>query len=412
MKTLFLAHRIPYPPNKGDKIRSYHLLVELARQGDVDLVTHVDDPRDLKHRQILADLCRRVEIYPLNPWIGRARALGALLTGAPLSVAYLTRTEVRRRVHALLASEGYDLVVGFSSQVAAYLPPDLRVPLLMDVVDVDSEKFATYAAGKGWFAGTVDRLEASRLARFERAVGERADGVVLTTTREVDLWNRRIGSGRAVAIGNGVVIPPRVPAQSVRESPLAVFVGAMDYPANVEAVEVAAREVWPLVRAARPEAVFRIVGRNPHPRVSVLSSLPGIEVTGEVADLRAHLEAAQVSLVPLRVARGVQNKVLEALAYGVPVVTSREVAESLRQEASEALFVGQSAEQWADRVLALFADATLRERSGAAARAYVTSHHDWRSFDRGFAETIAAIRREPRARARAATAGPVLGGAA
>lgn len=391
MRTLFLVHRIPYPPNKGDKIRSYHLLVHLARRGEVDLVTHVDDPRDLRHRQLLADICRRVEVFPLSPFVGRGRALLALIGGHPLSVAYMTRSAARRRVRELLATERYDLVVGFSSQVAAYLPPDLEVPLLMDLVDVDSEKFAAYAAKRPGLRGLVDRVEARRLRRHEAELGARAARVVVTTPREAELYRDKVGTGRVVAIGNGVVIPDVVPDAARRTAPLCVFVGAMDYEANVEAAEIGARKILPLIRASHPEAVFRIVGRNPSPRVTALAALPGVEVTGEVTDLRPHLDAAALALVPLRVARGVQNKVLEALAHGLPVVSSLEVLRSLAEGAEKAVFAAGDADGMAEKAIRLLGNPGERERAGVAARAYVRSHHDWRLFDAAWDRLIAEV---------------------
>lgn len=391
MNILFLAHRIPYPPNKGDKIRSYHLLAHLARRGNVDLVTHADDLRDLRHRQVLADMCRSVEIIPLSPIAGRLRALACLASRTPLSVAYMTRPSARERVKELLRTHAYDFVVGFSSQVGAYLPREGCPPTLMDFVDVDSEKWASYGRSKGFIRGAIDRLEGRRLQRFERELGERVARVVLTTEREVQLWQQKIGAGNLIAIGNGVILPDEIQPAGDRDGQIMVFVGAMDYEANVDAVEFGAREILPRIRARCPNARFRIVGRNPSPRVLALSDVPGVEVTGEVVDLKPHLSVASLALVPLRVARGVQNKVLEAMAYGLPVVSTPPVLASLASGAERGVVAGDTAEDLARLACDLLERAELRTERGRAAREFVETHHDWRSFDRSWDDLLDAV---------------------
>lgn len=380
MRILFLSHRIPYPPDKGDKIRSYHLLAHLARRGTVDLVTHVDDPRDLRHREVLADMCRSVQVFPLNPLVGRLRALAALPGSSPLSVAWMTRPAAARAVQRHLAAGSHDVVVAFSSQAAAYVPTG-GPPLVMDLVDVDSEKFAAFGESRRGVTGIVDRIEARRLRGFERELGRRAHRIVLTTGREVALYREKVGPAALVAIPNGVALPDSVAPAAARQAGLMVFVGAMDYEANIEAAETGAREVLPLVRSRIPGAVFRIVGRNPAPRVKALASIEGVEVTGEVPDPGRHLQEAAIALVPLRVARGIQNKVLEALAAGLPVVATPDVLASLEAGAGAAVRTGADPAALAAAAADLLSDPAGRQRCGDSARGYVREHHDWRSFD-------------------------------
>ncbi|HMS18039.1 MAG TPA: glycosyltransferase family 4 protein, partial [Planctomycetota bacterium] len=217
-----------------------------------------------------------------------------------------------------------------------------------------------------------------------KRIGERASRVLLTTEREVSLYEKIVGNGRVQAVVNGVVVPEVVAPQAERSGKLSVFLGQMDYPPNVEAVVFAAREVWPRVRAQIPDATFRIVGRNPVRAVQDLARLPGVEVTGAVPDLRSHLDAAALSLVPLRIARGIQNKVLESLAFGVPVVTTRAVLDTLHSDASCALRAVDGAEALACEVVRLLQDVTERERLGVAGRAFVREHHDWTTFDQAW----------------------------
>lgn len=391
LSVLFLCHRLPFPPDKGDKIRSYHLLMSLAKQGDVDLVTHVDDPRDLRHVEVLRESCRTVDVFPLHPVVGYVRALGALATRAPLSVAYMTRRPAARRVRELLAGRSYDLVVGYSSQVAAYLPEDLDVPVVFDLVDVDSAKWAAYGDARGVLRGFIPRLEERRLGAFEKRIAAECARVVVATQREASVLEQRVGRFGAVAIGNGVIAPAVVPDHGSRDAGLVVFVGMMDYPPNVDAVQRIADGVWPRVRESVPDARFRIVGRAPTANVRELAARPGIEVTGEVPDLSAHLGAAEVALIPLRIARGIQNKVLEAMAWGLPVVASPSVSACLHDDAAEAVSRHAEDADLADEVVRLLGDAALRQSRGDAGRTFVARHHDWERIDGQWAELIDGV---------------------
>ena len=378
MKVLVLTHRIPYPPDKGEKIRFFHLLSHLARKHEVDLVTHADDPRDLRHVEELEALCRSVSVFRLKPWQRRVRALTALLGGRPLSVGWMTSREASRRVRCLLDQRRHDLVIGCSAQVAAYLAPRPDCPVVLDFVDVDSQKWADYGAVKGVLGGWLNRLEARRLAAFERAATDRADRIVLTTERESEVFRNRIADVPLEVITNGVEVPESVPTARERDSGLMIFVGTMDYDANVLAAEIGARDVLPIIRNSLPQARFRIVGRNPSTRVRRLAALPGVEVTGAVADPGAHLSEAALALLPLQIVRGVQNKVLEALAYGLPVVAPSEVARCLHASAANFVFCAENPAGLALEAQALLGAAGARQKASEAGREYVRRHHDWR----------------------------------
>lgn len=391
LNVLFLCHRIPFPPDKGDKIRSYHLLTHLAKQGNVDLVTHVDDPRDLRHVQLLQDLCRSVDVFPLNPLVGRVRALASLASKSPLSVAYMTRRSAARRVRELLAERTYDIVVGYSSQVAAYLPEDLDVPVVLDLVDVDSAKWAAYGDASRGLGAFVPRLEERRVRALEARIVERCARVVVATPNEARVLEESVDGGGATAIGNGVAAPDAVPDHASRDAGLCVFVGTMDYQPNIEAVTRVADRIWPRVREAVPDARFRIVGRGPTAAVRALGDRPGIEVTGEVPDLADHLSAAALALIPLRVARGIQNKVLEALAWGLPVVATPAVCACLHQSAEAAVSAHDDDDDLVNEVVRLHNDPVLRQERSDAGRACVIEHYDWGTVDGQWSELIGAV---------------------
>jgi sugar transferase (PEP-CTERM/EpsH1 system associated) len=382
VKVLLLTHRIPYPPDKGDKIRSYHLVASLARHHEIDLVTHIDDPQDLEHVAALDSLCQSVSAFVLRPWQQRMRAAAALCRKSPLSVAWMTCRGARERVRALIDERRPELVVGYSAQVAAYLPTQLACPVVLDFVDVDSQKWATYGKQKGLMGGWVDRLEARRLADFERRAAARADRIVLTTRREADLFLARIGKFPVEVITNGVDLPDEMAPAGARDPALMVFVGTMDYAANVQAAEIGAREVLPMVRKEFPEARFRIVGRNPAARVRRLASLPGVEVTGRVDDPGRHLGEAALALFPLRVVRGIQNKVLEAMARGVPVVAPPDVSRCLGTQGRDVILGGDAPGALATASRDLLRDPLERDRAARAGREFVARHHDWSRIER------------------------------
>ena len=377
MRILLVTHRIPFPPDKGDKIRSFHLLSQLARHHEVDLLTHVDEISDLRHVQVLRDICRRVEVFPLNPWVGKLRAGIALLSGAPLSVAYMTRPQARARFEELLREGRPDVIVGYSTQVAAYLPAGPLPPVVFDLVDVDSEKHQSYADESGGVSRFINALEARRLRRFERKVAERASRLVLTTPREAALFRERVSKRPVSVITNGVKLPPRVSPRERVEDPLLLFVGQMDYEPNIRAAEIAATEVLPRVRKGIPGARLRICGRRPSARVELLADREGVEVTGEVPDTTPHFLEARVALLPLPVVRGIQNKVLESMSFGLPVVATPEVLRCLGEGAAAGVSTGESGDELASATLNYLHDDLLRVSAGEAGRSYVETEHDW-----------------------------------
>lgn len=398
MRLLLLVHRTPYPPDKGDKIRSWRLLEALTEAHEVDLVTLVDDPLDFAHLGVLLSRCSSAQLFPLRPLAAKIRTAAALLGGGSLSVAHFAEPAAKAAVRLLLQERRPDAVVLYSGQTAAWLPADLDLPIVADLVDVDSEKFAQYGAEASSLKGWIYRAEARRLRAFEAALARRAKRIVLTTAREAALFRREVADVDVQVLPNGVVLPADDARARAPEPGLMIFVGAMDYAANVEAAEIGAREVLPIVRRTVPHARFRIVGRKPTPGVQALAALPGVEVTGAVPDVRPHVGAATLSLVPLRVARGVQNKVLEAMAGGAPVVATPDVAASLGRGADGGgvLAVGRDPASLAAECVRLLSAPDQAAALGAAGRAFVASSYRWDAFgDAVRAMVASAAGRDP-----------------
>ncbi len=381
---LFLAHRSPYPPDRGDKIRSWHLLRRIATLAPTHVVALYDDPRDLAHLPVLEGIAASVALEPRTISKPRA-ALRALFGGGSASVAAFASDAVQHHVDRLLATRPIKTIFAYSGQVAQFVPVDRGATrFVMDFVDMDSAKFATYAEQASGLSAFANAQEAKRLFAFERAVAARADLSLFVSEAEATLFAREagLGGGKISFIENGIDLAaydPAAPRAAVAsgEGPLIVFTGQMDYRPNVEAVEGFARAALPLIRAQQSAARFAIVGRNPTAEVLALAALPGVSVTGEVPDTRDWLAAADVVVAPLKLARGIQNKILEAMAMAKPVVASPAAAEGIDASAEDGLIVAQDIAAQADAVLALLANPARAKAAGRAARQRMIARYGW-----------------------------------
>ena len=378
---LFLAHRLPYPPNKGDKVRSWHFLRHLAERYRVFLGTFIDDPSDRKHVAALQPLCADAHVEEIVPWAKRARSMTALLSGEALSLPYFRSRALSRWVEEVVRRERIARAFAFSSPMAQYALGLPAVRCIVDFVDMDSAKWGDYAIRRGWPASALYEREARRLLAYEREVATRAEASVFVTDEEAGRFRRATGlESRVVAIRNGVDSDYFSPGRDF-ESPFApeerpvVFTGAMDYWPNVDAVAWFVREVLPQIRARDPAVRFYVVGMNPDRAVRALASDAATTVTGRVDDVRPYLQHARVVVAPLRVARGIQNKVLEAMAMAKPVVVTAGSAAALSVQGDE-VEVASDAHGFAAKVLALM-DPARGEDFGRRARARVLKDYSW-----------------------------------
>ena len=378
---LFLAHRMPYPPNKGDKIRSYHLLRHLAADYSIYLGCLVDDPADWQYAGELDELCTEVKAVALNPLLGRIKGLGSIAAGRPLSLDYFWNSQLSGWVDGLVRENRVAAALAFSSPMARYLELHSRIGRVMDFVDVDSDKWRQYAEEAFGPLSWVYRREHSTLERYERKIATMFDASVVVTEAEAELLRRLapVAAERIHAVANGVDQVYFDPAIDF-DGPFAagrkpiVFTGAMDYRANVDAVSWFAEEVFPAIRDGDANAEFWIVGSNPSDAVKRLADSDAVHVTGRVPDVRPFLAHAQVVVAPLRVARGVQNKVLEALSMGKNVICTPEAAEGLAANAPLQVTHDPAA------MSRMIADALNSPDSGrphGAGGNYIQEHYGW-----------------------------------
>jgi sugar transferase (PEP-CTERM/EpsH1 system associated) len=389
---LFLSQRIPYPPNKGDKIRSWHFFEHFARTHRVHLGCFVDDPADEPHVPMVEALCASSLIRRIQPRLRRIRSLAGLATGEALTLPYFRDAALSSWVSETIRRCDPELVFVFSSAAAQYVPldpgDDRRFRCVVDMVDVDSAKWRQYAERMSGPLRWIYRREGERLLAFERAIALRADRTLFVSRPEADLFRRLAPetADRVDHVDNGVDLAffrPADPAAATSPFPpgksAIVFTGMMDYWPNVDAVTWFADAVWPEVRRHRPDALFAVVGANPGPAVTRLAERDGsILVTGRVPDIRPYLAHAAIAVAPLRVARGVQNKVLEAMAMAKVVVASPQALEGIDAMPGRDLLVAEEAEAFAAAVIRqVEAGEVARGALGAAARRYVLGRHHW-----------------------------------
>ena len=379
---LFLTHRLPFPPNKGDKVRSYHVLKELAREFRVYLGTFLDDPQDDGYVDQLRPLCADIFAVRLNPRAAKLRSVVGFLTGEPLTMPYYRNRHLARWVKHTLREKNIETAVIFSSPMAQYVDgiPGLRV--VVDFVDVDSAKWVEYGASHAWPMSWVYAREGKRLLACERSIAHRAARSFFVTPAETALFCQLAPEcvSKVESISNGVNAE-YFSSDAHRPTPFVdgelpiVFTGAMDYWPNVDAVTWFAAEVLPALKFREPRIRFYIVGMRPGPAVQGLAN-DSIVVTGTVPDVRPYLQYASVVVAPLRVARGIQNKVLEAMAMGAAVVTSRACASAIEGLEDEVIGAERS-DEFVDAVSSLLADKRRAQTMGNRARRFVVDQYGW-----------------------------------
>ncbi|MCP5158247.1 MAG: TIGR03087 family PEP-CTERM/XrtA system glycosyltransferase [Gammaproteobacteria bacterium] len=391
---LFLVHRIPFPPNKGDKVRSFHLLRYLAQHYRIWLGAFVDDPDDWRHIDEVRRFCTDVYCVPLDQRQAKLWSLRGLATGEPLTLPYYRHAGLQSWVDRVLETQKIERILTFSSPMAQYVrrPPHDRLRRVMDFVDVDSAKWAQYADEKPWPLSWIYRREHQRLLRFEQTVAREFAASVFVTAEEAALFRRlspSIPAEQVIAVTNGVDTdyfdPNReYPNPYSAQERVLVFTGAMDYWANVDAVDWFARTVFPEIHHAAPDSQFYIVGARPTAAVQQLATLPGVHITGTVPDVRPYITHAWFSVAPLRIARGVQNKVLEAMAMAKAVLATSAAIEGIGPSEGESenldlegLLVADDSAQLVQQALMLLADSAETKRCGHSGRKWVLRHYDW-----------------------------------
>lgn len=382
---LFLVHRIPYPPDKGDKIRSWNFFAHLAQRFRVHLGCFIDDPRDWEFTEKLRQMCADCCFIGQKPRTQRLMSLRGLVDGRALTLPYYASTELRQWVARVVARPSLSHLFIYCSAMAQYVEPAVqrRLRSIADIVDIDSEKWADYATRKTFPMRWLYAREARALRAVEIDIAHRFDKTVVATPAELALLQQFAPAERAklLCITNGVdsdyFAPDRDYANPYAPGvPMVAFVGAMDYWPNVDAAIHFARAIFPAVKARVPGMRLAIVGSNPTPDVMALGTEPDIMVTGRVPDVRSYIAHATAVVAPLRIARGVQNKVLEGMAMAKAVVASPEALNGISAEIGREVLCASSAAEFADSI-ARIATSDAGQTIGARARRRVLAHYSW-----------------------------------
>jgi sugar transferase (PEP-CTERM/EpsH1 system associated) len=359
---LYLVHRIPYPPNKGDKIRSYHLLKHLAQSYTVHVGAFIDAEEDWQYADALAKMAGgEVKLLPLKPRWATFKSVVGLLSGEPLTLPYYRDANMQHWVNTMLSEHSIACALVYSSSMAQYLMPHTQLRRVIDFVDIDSDKWRQYAEKKAWPMRWVYQREARKLFGYEQRVTHAFAASTFVSEAEAALFKQLAPdcADKVFGFSNGVdtdYFSPmhNFPSPYAADEAVLVFTGAMDYWANVDAVTWFADEVWPAVRRAHPAAHFYIVGSRPTPAVLALAKMDGVVVTGGVPDTRPYIAHAKLAVAPLRIARGIQNKVLEAMAMAKPTLVTAQALEGIAALPGEEILLANSAvtlAQYIDDVL-------------------------------------------------------------
>ena len=388
-RVLYLTQRLPFPPNKGEKIRQYEVLRYLQRSFKVSLGTLVDDPADLAHVQTVQDFCPDAYIGTLDRRRAKVFCMRGLLTGDPLSVTFYRHTGLASWVKRQVAEVKPHLIFVCSSNMAPYVLdlPRQQSRFVVDLTDVDSEKWRAYAASGSGPMRAVYRREWRQTAKLESRIAREADASLFVSAQEAALFKRQHPqqAGRVHSISNGVdhayFDPARPTNRPFDERPHFVFTGTMNYRPNVEAVDWFAHDILPRIRRVLPEAQFMIVGANPAPAVAALGELAGVSVTGRVGDVRPYIAHAVACVAPMRIARGIQNKVLEAMSMARPVIVTSDALEGIDAAPSTEVLLADTPEEFAACCLAAVEPASAA--IGQAARRRVIQDYTWSERLRG-----------------------------
>ena len=380
-RILYVTHRVPWPPDRGDRIRTWNVLKFLAGRASVDLACLADESASGDTLQELRKVTNQLAVIPHS---GRfVRGAVSMLCGRTVTEGLFESPALSSVLREWSSRTRYDAVLASSSGVARYLfPPCVTADTKrwVDLIDVDSQKWLDYAKTASFPMSLVYRTEGHRLRNVECQLAETCDRLLVVSEAERDLFLSFCPTDRISAVSNGVDYEYFVPQAGVTsEAHSCAFVGVMNYKPNADAAIWFAQNVWPQIRQRYPEAKFYVVGKSPMMEVRALQSIGGIAVTGSVPDVRPWLLRSTCAVVPLQIARGVQNKVLEAMACGRPVICSSEPLKGLAAEPGVHLLKADSAAEWVTSISRVFNDKQLQNELGGAAVNWVRQHYSWNS---------------------------------
>ena len=392
MNILYVCHRFPYPPKRGGKIRPFNMIRHLTAQGhSVTVCSLVRSPEEAEEGRGIAPHCAAFEMGAVREPVQFARMVANLPRLTPSSMGYFYSPDLQHRIRTLLSSQRFDLIFVHCSSVAQYVEDVQGIPKILDFGDMDSQKWLEYANYKPWPLSWGYTLEGSKVLWAEKRLARKFDLCTATTRAERETLDGYGTGARTDWFPNGVDATFFAPTDEPYDPDTISFIGRMDYYPNQECMQRFCDQVWPLLLARRPGMKLLIVGADPSPEMRRLGERPGVTVTGSVPDVRPFVRRSAAMVAPLAIARGTQNKILEAMAMGVPVITSTIAAGGVDAVPEEHLRVADTPEQLADAVLVILQNSEERKRLALAGRARVLSNHDWAQSMKRLDEIIRAV---------------------
>lgn len=391
MRILVLTSRLPYPPNRGDRLRVYHFIRELSRHHQITLLSFIADEIEIANLAGLRDICTDIQLIRLSAAQSRLNMATRGWRNAPLQTQYYHSAGMQAAVDSLTARTRFDLVYTHLFRMAPFVA-DLTGPYkVLDLTDVISAELNRAIPFLSLPRRTIYRLEAARVRQVEQQITGRFDETWVISENERRALLALGAQGNVVVVPNGVADDVFHPLGTPCDRTSLIFTGHMGVLHNVDAAEFLVEDILPLVRAEVPGATVKLVGAEPSSRVRQLADRPGVVVVGHAPDLNLALNSAAVFVAPLRFAAGVQNKVLEAMAAGTPVVTTSIVQGGIDAVDGRHLLVGDTAEAIANKVTWLLAHPAEANALAAEARAFVTATFQWEAVDRRVVQISRAL---------------------
>ena len=375
-KLLFISHCVPFPPDKGERIRAFHEVKALSKEYEVTLVCIARTEKEAQYAKVMNEWCDRVIVSRIGNKRGLIRGGLHLLSGHSITEGYFHSSDLQEQVHELFNEKTFDLVFGYSSGIVEYVLDAASQIKVIDLVDMDSVKWDNYADNSSLLMSKLYHKESLGVAQLEKQAIKQSNAIICVSEPEINAAPTKKGIFHVVP--NGVDAQYFSPEQSAADTPDSlIFVGSMDYRPNVEAVCWFCQQVWPVLKWRFPALEFHIVGRNPSREVRKLSRLRDVFVTGQVPDVRPYLSWSRIAIAPIQIARGIQNKVLEAMAMARPVVASSKALEGLQINSGCGILPADSLDEWTQNLCNLLADPKLCGKIGKAARRYVQENYKW-----------------------------------
>ncbi len=381
MNILFLSHRFPFPPNRGDRIRSYNIIKFLSQRHNIFLASVDDEPFPSQRKAEVEQFCKTFKIVKLNQSVKKIRALLTLPTTVPLTLPMFKSYKMRRYIDKLIATNNIDIIFIYCVAMAQYVTSHTHIPKVIDFIDCDSQKWIDYAGTASFPWNLIYRREGKFLRRYEQKVASVCKHAFVTSEREAEIFKQYPDICEITTVTNGISCPYKRLRRSHKSksssSPNLIFVGVMDYWPNIDAVTYFVKEIWPKVRSEIPSASFTIVGKNPTPQVQALADIPGVKVTGTVPNVKKYLFSATLCVLPLRIARGVQNKMLEAMCMKIPVVATTAASAGISARVGRDFLMADNPDDFAGSIIRLIRDSDFRQKIAENAYNFVKTFHDW-----------------------------------